>query len=169
MPDLKDIAQKLGECRKCLQEGKDGAAAQKLAEAAAKLGQCDPNGEAKDLAEHLKQLQEAKKAMCQALDGKPIPAAGRRPEGPGHETGHTEERLRSQLDKGRLQVVDHVPGDGFKGPRTPDQLKEEIRRAAQEAPEAIDRQRLPRSASNMARGFFEKLRGPEQDGKKAGK
>jgi hypothetical protein len=62
-------------------------------------------------------------------------------------------------------VVDHVPGDGFKGPRTPDQLKEEIRRAALEAPEALDRQRLPRSASDMARGFFDKLRGPEKDGK----
>jgi hypothetical protein len=169
MPDLKEAAQKLAECQKCLKEGKEGEAAQKLAEAAAKLGRCDPNGEQQDLAEQLKQLQEAKKAMCQALDGKPIPAAGRRPEGKDHETGHTEERVRSELDKGRLQVVDYVPGDGFKGPRTPDQLKEEIRKAAQEAPEAIDRQRLPRSASDMARGFFDKMRGPEKDGKKMDK
>ena len=35
----------------------------------------------------------------------------------------------------------------------------EIRRASQEAPEAIDRQRLPRSAGDMARGYFDKLRG----------
>jgi len=165
LPDLKDIAKQLAECQQCLQEGKDGEAAAKLAQAAAKLGQCDPNGEAKDLADQLKQLQEAKRAMCQALDGKPLPAVGRRPEGQEHTTGQTEERVRSELDKGRLQVVDHVPGDGFKGPRTPDQLKEEIRRAAQEAPEALDRQRLPRSASDMARGFFDKLRGPEKDGK----
>jgi hypothetical protein len=41
-------------------------------------------------------------------------------------------------------------------------LTEEIRRAALEAPEAIDRQRLPRSASDMARGYFEKLRGPDK-------
>lgn len=166
MPDIKEAAEKLRECQQCMKEGKDGEAAQKLAEAAAKLGKCDGNGERQDLADQLKQLQEAKKAMCQALDGKPIPAAGRRPEGKDHETGNTEERVRSELDKGRLQVVDYVPGDGFKGPRTPDQLKEEIRKAAQEAPEAIDRQRLPRSASDMARGFFDKMRGPEKDGKK---
>jgi hypothetical protein len=70
------------------------------------------------------------------------------------------------MDKGRLQVIDHVPGDGFKGPRKPAEMTEEIRRASQEEPEAIDRQRLPRSASDMARGYFEKLRGPERDGKK---
>jgi hypothetical protein len=40
-------------------------------------------------------------------------------------------------------------------------MREEIRQASQEAPEAIDRQRLPRSASDMARGYFEKLRGPD--------
>ena len=31
--------------------------------------------------------------------------------------------------------------------------------------EAIERQRLPRSASDMAKGYFEKLRGPEPDKK----
>ena len=61
--------------------------------------------------------------------------------------------------RGGLRVVDHVPGQGFKGPRSPAEMAEEIRQAAQEAPEAIDRQRLPRSAKDMARGFFENLRG----------
>ena len=41
-------------------------------------------------------------------------------------------------------------------------MTEDIRRAAQEAPEAIDRQRLPKSAGDMAKGFFDKLRGPEK-------
>ena len=55
------------------------------------------------------------------------------------ETAAKEERSRSRLDKGRLQVIDHVPGDGFKGPRRPAEMREEIRKASQEAPEAIDR------------------------------
>src|SRR5579871_4249616 len=84
----------------------------------------------------------------------------------GWKTESKEEWSHSQMDKGRLQVIDHVAGEGFKGPRKPAEMTEEIRRAAQEEPEALDRQRLPRSASNMARGYFEKLRGPDRDSKK---
>ena len=140
-----------------------------MSEAAAKLAKLDPNGECKELQEQLRQLQAARQAVCQALDGKPVPGAGKRPEAKDGETAAKEEWSHSQMDKGRLQVIDHVPGDGFKGPRKPAEMTEEIRRASQEEPEAIDRQRLPRSASDMARGYFEKLRGPEREGKKADK
>jgi hypothetical protein len=169
LQQLQELADKLGECRKCMKEGKEAEAAQKMAEAAEMLAKLDPNGESKELQEQLQQLQQARKAMCQALDGKPVPAAGRRPESAEGNTGSKEEWAHSQMDKGRLQVIDHVAGDGFKGPRKPAEMGEEIRRAAQEEPEALDRQRLPRSASDMARGYFEKLRGPDRDSKKAGK
>jgi hypothetical protein len=149
-----------------MKEGKEGEAAKKLAEAAEMLAKLDPNGECQELQQQLQQLQQARKAMCQALDGKPVPGAGKRPESPDGKTGSKEEWAHSQMDKGRLQVIDHVDGDGFKGPRKPVEMTEEIRRAAQEEPEALDRQRLPRSASDMARGYFEKLRGPDRDGKK---
>jgi hypothetical protein len=166
LQQLKELADKLGECQKCMQEGKEGEAAKKLAEAAEKLAKLDPNGESQELQQQLQQLQQARKAMCQALDGKPVPGAGKRPESPDGKTASKEEWAHSQMDKGRLQVIDHVAGDGFKGPRKPAEMAEEIRRAAQEEPEALDRQRLPRSASDMARGYFEKLRGPDRDGKK---
>lgn len=169
LDQLKELAQQLGECEKCMKEGKDGEAGQKLKEAAAKLGKLDPDGEAAQLAGQLEQLQAARRTLCRALDqpgnDNPAQASGRRPESKEGETAAKEERARSRLDKGRLQVIDHVPGDGFKGPRRPAEMREEIRKASQEAPEAIDRQRLPRSASDMARGYFEKLRGP--DGGKA--
>ena len=166
---LQELADKLGECRKCMQEGKQGEAAKKMAEAADKLAKLDPNGECKELQQQLQQLQQARKAMCQALDGKPVPGAGKRPESPDGKTTAKEEWAHSRMDKGRLQVIDQVDGDGFKGPRKPAEITEEIRRASQQEPEALDRQRLPRSASDMARGYFEKLRGPDRDGKKAGK
>jgi hypothetical protein len=162
---LQELADKLAECQKCMKEGKDGEAARKLAEAAEKLAQLDPNGECRELGQRLQQLQAARQAMCRALNGQPVPASGRRPESKEGETGAKEEWAHSQMDKGRLQVIDHVPGDGFKGPRKPAEMTEEIRRAAQEAPEAIDRQRLPRSASDMARGYFEKLRGTDKNPK----
>ncbi|HZY90558.1 MAG TPA: hypothetical protein VFE78_37395 [Gemmataceae bacterium] len=163
LDQLKELADQLGECEKCMKEGKDGEAGQKLKEAAAKLGKLDPEGEAGELAAQLEQLQAARRMICRALDqnNNNGPAAGRRPESKEKDTGAKEERARSRLDKGRLQVIDHVPGDGFKGPRRPAEMREEIRKASQEAPEAIDRQRLPRSASDMARGYFEKLRGPD--------
>ncbi len=165
LDQLKDLADQLGECEKCMKEGKDGEAGQKLKEAAAKLGKLDPEGEAGELARQLEQMQAARRAICRALDqpgnDNPAQASGRRPESKEGETAAKEERARSRLDKGRLQVIDHVPGDGFKGPRRPAEMREEIRKASQEAPEAIDRQRLPRSASDMARGYFEKLRGPD--------
>jgi hypothetical protein len=165
--ELKELAEKLGECRKCMKEGKGDEAAQKMAEAAEMLARLDPNGESKELQQQLRQLQAARQAVCLALDGKPAQASGQRPQSKDGDTNSREEWAHSQMDKGRLQVIDHVPGDGFKGPRKPAEMTEEIRRASQEEPEAIDRQRLPRSASDMARGYFEKLRGPDRDGKKA--
>ncbi|MGH7173993.1 MAG: hypothetical protein ACRELG_27285 [Gemmataceae bacterium] len=169
LQQLQELADKLGECQKCMNEGKEGEAAKKMAEAAEKLAKLDPNGECKELQQQLQELRQARKAMCQALDGKPVPGAGKRPESRDGQTSAKEEWAHSRMDKGRLQVIDQVAGDGFKGPRKPAEMTEEIRRASQEEPEALDRQRLPRSASDMARGYFEKLRGPDRDGKKAGK
>jgi hypothetical protein len=162
LDQLKELADQLGECEKCMKEGKDGEAGRKLKEAAARLGKLDPDGEAAELAARLEELQAARRTICRALDqNNPAQAAGPRPESKEGETAAKEERARSRVDKGRLQVIDHVPGDGFKGPRRPAEMREEIRKVSQEAPEAIDRQRLPRSASDMARGYFEKLRGPD--------
>jgi hypothetical protein len=166
LKELKDLAEKLGECQQCLCEGKDCDASKKLGECAGKLAKLDLNGEQKELARQLAMLQEARQCICQALDGNPRPASGRRPDGKEHETKSQEARSRSELDKGQLQIVDHVPGQGLKTLRNQAELTEEIRQAAQAAPEAIDRQRLPRSASDMARGYFEKLRGPEKKSEK---
>jgi hypothetical protein len=156
---LRELARQLGECERCMKEGQDGEAARRLAGAGDKLAELDGDGEQQALGDRLRGLREAKGAVCRALDGQPVPAAGRRPESRDGATASEEKHERSQMDRGRLQVVDHVPGQGFKGPRKPAEMAEEIRQAAQEAPEAIDRQRLPRSAKDMARGFFENLRG----------
>ena len=96
------------------------------------------------------------------------PGAGRRPESKDKGDTDTQEKLvPGEWDKGKLEVVGHVPVGGFKGPRKPSEMAEEIRQAAQEAPAAIDRQRLPPSARKMARGYFEKVRGPDKkDAKK---
>ena len=115
---LEELAQKLKEAAQCMKEGKDGEAAQKLKEAGELMQKLDGDGEARELAQQLRDLEAARQAMCQALDGRPVPASGRRPESKDGQTGSDEDWAHSDLDKGRLQVIDHVPGDGFKGPRS---------------------------------------------------
>ena len=181
--ELQELAQKLGECQKCLKEGDDKKAGEKLGEASTLLKKLDNKGEQKDLQQKLKELQEVKKDLAKAADGNNKgnggkdgknnnraqgpnqggQGAGERPQGADKKTGEEEVQSRSKQDnKGEINVIDTVPGEGFKGPRKPSELKEDIRRASQDAPEALDRQRLPRSASEMTRGYFDKLRGPDK-------
>jgi septal ring factor EnvC (AmiA/AmiB activator) len=169
MEKLRQMAEKAGRCQKCMREGKDAEAQRLLDELGDEMGRLDREAERDEMGQKRDDLEEAKRSMCEALDGgKPVPAAGRRPESKQGVTGSEERRERSRMGPGKLRVVDQVPGEGFKGPRKPDEMTEEIRQAAQEAPEAIDRQRLPRSASDMAKGYFEKLRG-DREAKKADK
>jgi hypothetical protein len=160
--DLKDLADKLGQAARGLKDGQDGDAARQLAEAARKMGKLDGGAERQQLAREAAKVAQARQALCRALD-QGGPASGQRPE-KANETQDKAERARSEIDpRGQLRVRDLIRGDGMKGPRKPAELQEEIRQAAQDAPEALDRQRLPRSAVDMARGYFEKLRGPDKD------
>lgn len=162
LENLRDMANKMDEAEKSLKNGDGELAAQLLEEAGNEMAQLDREGELQELAEKLDDCERCKDAVGNALDGKPVPSGGRRPESKDTVTNSIQQRERLKMDKGRLSVIDTVSGDGFKGPRKPAELTEEIRRASQEAPEAIDRQRLPRSASDMARGYFDKLRGEQE-------
>jgi hypothetical protein len=164
--DLKDLAEKLGQCQKCLKEGEDGEAAKKLQEAAAKCAKLDGQAERKELGERVKQLQEARRACNQALakrggDGPNPggPGAGRRAEKKDGETDKEEKRAPGNLDDGQKQVVDFVPAPGLKEAPNAQQLQEQVQRAAQEAPDAIERGRLNAGEAAVTRGFFEKMRG----------
>jgi hypothetical protein len=166
---LKEIAKDLQECKECMGEGKDGEAAKKLAKAGEKMGKLSKDGENKEMARKLVQILQVKKALCRGLGpGGAGPGAGRRPESKDKDdTGHEEKHIRGEWEKGKMEVVGHGPFGGFKGPRKPAEIQDEIRQAAQEAPAALDRQRLPPSARKMARGYFERVRGPDsKDAKK---
>jgi hypothetical protein len=162
---MKEMAKQLGECRKCMKEGKDGEAADKLSKAAEQAGKMGKDGQDEAMAQRLAQVRAAKKALCKSLSDKGGPGEGKRPMGKDEETGHKELADPGEFGKGKLEVVGSGPMDGFKGPRKPGEMQEEIRQATQEAPAAIDRQRLPPAARKMARGYFEKVRGPEADAK----
>jgi hypothetical protein len=159
---LEKLADKLDKLQQALKDGDGQKASELLEEAGNEMGQLDDESELKELGEKLKDCEGTKGAMCDALDGKPVPAAGRRRESKDVVTNSKEHRERVTMDKGKLNIIDTLPGEGFKGPRKPAELTEEIRRASQEAPEAIDRQKLPRSASDMAKGYFDKMRGDRE-------
>src|SRR5205814_1164897 len=67
LKDLNKLAQKLGQCQKCLKEGDSKSAGAALGEAAGELAQIDlDTKELDDLRDQLSKLQGAKDAMCQA-------------------------------------------------------------------------------------------------------
>ncbi|MBY0230786.1 MAG: hypothetical protein K2W96_15985 [Gemmataceae bacterium] len=164
---LLELAKKLGECQQCLKDGDEEGAAKKLKEAgemAAKMA--EKAGENAELAERLKEIQEARKALCRGLGGEG-PGAGLRPLGADKGDTDKEEKFSpAATAKGKKEIIGDGPKGGFKGARRPEEMAEEIRQAAQEAPAAIDRQRLPPAARKMARGYFEKVRGQDKDAKK---
>jgi hypothetical protein len=164
--DAEDLAKKVGECKQCMKEGKNGEAGQKLKQAGEKAGKMGGDKDQDGLGKRLNAVREVKKALCRAAGGPGGPAAGQRPLAKEGEWNKEEKLSPSDTDKGRLEVVGDGPKGGFKGPRKPQEMVEDIRRAAQEAPAAIDRQRLPPAARKMARGYFEKMRGQDD---KAGK
>lgn len=160
--EIEELAKELGECKQCMREGKSGEAGEKLARAARKARQLGKQGEERELARKLAQVQQVKKALCRAVGAQAGIGAGRRPEAKDDATAHKDAVVPGEWDKGKMQVIGQGPSGGFKGPRKPADIPDEIRQATQEAPAALERQRLPASARKMARDYFEKVRGPEK-------
>ena len=89
-----------------------------------------------------------------------------RPETKGGD--HKSEDSRTPTDfnpKGRKELAGYAPGRNYKKKSSVEVL-DEVRQASQEAPEAIERQRLPKGAGDMARGYFENLGGQKEKPKK---
>ena len=162
--ELKELAEAMKECKECMEKGDEEGAAKALEKAARAAGKMGKGGEGQELQQKLVQIRKVKKALCRALGKKPGgQGGGPRPESPDKGDTGTEVKYNpGQWNKGKREVVGDGPMGGFKGPRKPSEMVEEIRQAAQEAPAAIDRQRLPPSARKMARGYFEKVRGPDK-------
>ena len=64
------------------------------------------------------------------------------------------------------EITDFLPGRTYKK-KSSEEVAGDVKQASQEAPEAIERQRIPRAAQEMAKGYYEKLRQQsEKDQKK---
>jgi len=173
--ELQDLADELQQCQQCLKQGKSGQAGQRLRQAAEKLEKMAGEGEMEELEEQLNRLQGARKALCKGCEnGKsengentdqdsppgdnPVQAAGRRPESPDGPTGKIDARSRAEMTKGELRIEGFEKGFNLRRPKKSSELVGEIKQASQEAPEAIDRMRIPKAVGDISKGYFENLR-----------
>lgn len=91
--------------------------------------------------------------------------AGQRPDGTQRKVRPFDARQNGQFNAKGQKVFDgFVPGQAFKKKSGVD-LAGDIKQAAQEAPEAIETQRIPKAARDMAKGYFKNL-GGQSEGKK---
>jgi hypothetical protein len=155
---MQEIADALKEADQALKDGNPDKAADALKRAGEVLRKTDELNDQQDVdQEELDQLADVQRALRQGMMGPGI-GAGRRPEGDPHETGSYTSKLKGQHDnKGAMELTGYAPGTSFKK-KSSAEIAGEIKQASQDAPETIERQRIPRDASDMARGYFENIR-----------
>jgi hypothetical protein len=73
------------------------------------------------------------------------------------ETKSFETKVKSDFNpKGKKLFDGYAPGQNFKK-KTSAEMVGEVKQASQEAPEAIEQQRIPRAARDIAKGYFRNL------------
>jgi hypothetical protein len=185
LKDLQKLSQKLGQCQQCLNKGDGGQAAKALGEAAEQVGKMDlDEKELEDLKDQLDRLKDARNSMCKGCDvdgdndgegsnpnfsnqmgrgGRQEGAMGRRPDGQQGKVRSFDARQQAQFNNKGKKIFDgYAPGQAFKSKPGAD-LVGEIQQAAQQAPDAIEVQRIPKAARDMAKGYFKNLGGQKDE------
>ena len=188
LKDLQDLANEMSKCKECLKQGDSQSAMESLKKAGDKLKEMQGREEdLADLEEQLKSLKDAKGSCCQGLgekeeEGDPRDSdldqdtenggigQGKRPLGKEKPFRSFDSKAKAEFDpKGKKIFDGYAPGQGFRK-KTGPEFAEDIRQASQEAPEAIEQQRVPKAARDMMRGYFDKMRQQaEKDLKKTDK
>jgi len=155
---LQEIADALKEADQAMKDGNPDKAADAMKRAGEALRKSDELNDMRDADEQeLDQLADVQQALRKGMMGGGI-GAGRRPESDPHETGAITSKIKGQHDsKGAMELTGYAPGTSFKK-KSSAEIAGEIKQASQDAPETIERQRIPRAASDMARGYFENFR-----------
>jgi uncharacterized coiled-coil DUF342 family protein len=169
---LNRLAMDLAGCEMCLRGGNSRGAADKLALILDELERMDLNErELLALIEAQGDLQDAQEGLCDCLDGD-MNSLGKkasrrpgtlRPIAPDSDTSSVEARQRAEVDpRGKQRISGFTRGGTFnKVPAR--EVGGVFRQAVQEAPEAIERQRVPQDAAEMLRGYYENLGGQKKN------
>ncbi|HEV3261136.1 MAG TPA: hypothetical protein VG013_30065 [Gemmataceae bacterium] len=179
LKDLANVAKQLGQCQKCLKQGDSAGAAKSLKQATEQLKEMSgQDKELREVREQLQRLQDARESCCKGMGDQPggenmnakntsKNPGGRRTAAPdkGNTRGIDREAKVMFDKKGQKVFEGYAPGEGFKG-KSAAEIAGDVKQASQEAPEAMDQQRIPKAARDMARGYFGKLGGQKANGQK---
>ena len=168
MEKLNEMADKLGQCAKCLQDGQ-------LAEAADALGQLEANlqqqlDEMAMLNEAMEQLRQARNEMncakcggggCPACQGMGMGMGAGRGQGPRPEADVDadtyDSQVRGQIGKGTAVVTDLVDGPNVKG-NVEEQIQQEFEAARRSTTDPLTGRRIPRKHQEHVREYFNRFR-----------
>ncbi|WP_020473325.1 ABC transporter permease family protein [Zavarzinella formosa] len=177
--ETQKLAEAMKQAKKALEEKDFDGVADQMEKIAGQLG--DLQEQLKDLddvEEHLQNLKELKNRLCKECEGEgegkqkgkggekdnakgyAEGASGKREENKDALTKKGEEnQVRGFFDpKGKKRYGGSTTGPAFKQ-QSSAEMAGEIQQAVQEAPEAVEVQRLPRAAKDMVKEYFEKLGG----------
>jgi hypothetical protein len=143
LSELRDQLSKLSETKNALSSACDGDT---------------PGGLNDDEGEGARGLSGAGQGNGRGLGGQGQ-GSGQRADGSQGKIRSFEAKENGEFNpKGQKHFDGFVPGQAYKK-KTGVELAGEIRQAAQIAPEAIETQRIPKAARDMAKGYFKNLSG----------
>lgn len=170
LQDLQELADLLGECKECLGAGNSLKAGQRIKGALEKIKSMElSDAEMKRLLSDQTILRGALDGMCEACNGdcdangnrnglgKGRRPGGIRPVGEDPDSKNVDTREKAVVDpNGQQFIAGFTRGGTFK--KVPSaEVGGAFRKAVQDAPEAIERQRIPSDAEGQVRGYFQKL------------
>jgi hypothetical protein len=170
MQKLQDLAQKLGQCSKCLRDGKGADAAKALAQMQEALqGQLE---EMKMLDDAEKELAQAKDQMncgkcggagCEECQGPPGNGLGKgRGFGPRPEnktdTAMYDSKVKQKIGQGAASVVGMTDGENVKGD-VRQQIQQQVESAKHGTTDPLTGRHMPRKHGEHAKEYFNGLRG----------
>ena len=165
MKDLQDLADLIGDCKACMEKGDADNAADEVGKALDKVKMIElTDDELKEILDRLENLENAEAEIIGQLQGNGLdgggPPGAERPIDPDDPKGKiVDQKQKAHVDpKGQQRVTGFAKGGNFT--KMPvGEIGGAFKQAAQDAPEALDRQRIPQDAADLARGYFKKLGG----------
>lgn len=166
LQQLQEFADIIGDLEDGLAKGNGKQAGEKLGDMMKRFGEIElTDQEIRDILRDQEEIGNAMRALLDALEegeegdgmnggGRP---GGRRPIDPNDPNSKiSPERSRAEVTKGQQRITGYARGGNFnKVPAK--EVGGAFRAAAQDGPEALDRQRIPEDAADIARDYFRKL------------
>jgi len=170
MQKLDQLADKLGQCSKCLKDGQLEDAGGRLDDVQAGLENLQQQLDELDMLDDaMDQLAQARSQMvcpncggagckqCQGGMGMgPGRGQGDRPE-EETDTAFYQSRVRQKVGKGAASLVDLVDGPNVKG-KVEQQIKEQYETARHQSADPLTGQRIPRKHRQHAKEYFDRFR-----------